>query len=416
MPEKLIFGALPSAQSDPALLVADVKRIYNELQWEPIWDLDTGLDQTIALVEGTFSPSRSMTIPPLITTIIPTYRRPELLKRAIRSVLAQTYPHLQVCVYDNASGDETASVVAELAQEDPRIKYHCHPSNINASPNFEYGMKQVDTPYFSFLADDDILLPEFYETALAGFKEYPEAAFSAGGVIDMTHKGQLLAISKTTPQEREIRVPPQGLFDMISDYINWTGILFRKEVISAIGGLDHSIKPIDLDFVLKAAARFSYVVSQKPYAIFVHHPASYSGNCGLKLIWPSWLKIIENIKKEVSNAHQETVELLLKSKMRDLLTYSAIQGVLQAKMDEMMPIANLLVEMPESNLKGKVMKFTAIFCRKHIILHKAFCFFASYSYKTLKYIKNYRLRRQYVSYVKEFIKDSKNNLEKVAKE
>lgn len=50
---------------------------------------------------------------PMITTIIPTYRRPRLLRRAIRSVLNQTYPHFQVCVYDNASGDETATIVAD---------------------------------------------------------------------------------------------------------------------------------------------------------------------------------------------------------------------------------------------------------------------------------------------------------------
>ncbi|HUD02036.1 MAG TPA: glycosyltransferase [Rhabdochlamydiaceae bacterium] len=349
-----------------------------------------------------------MTVPPLITTIIPTYRRPLQLKRAIRSVLAQTYAHLQVCVYDNASGDETASVVAQIAQKDPRVKYHCHSCNITATSNFEYGMRQVDTPFFSFLSDDDLLLPGFYETALAGFKDHPEAAFSAGGVIDMTDKGRFMAISKTTLQEKEVRIPPQGLFEMISNYINWTGILFRKEVIAAIGGLDPTIKPIDLDFVLKAAARFTYVVSQKPCAIFFHHPASYSGNCGLKLIWPGWLKIIENLKNVVAEAEKEKVESLLKSKMRDLLTYTAVQGVLRSKMDEMIPIADLLMDMPESKLKGKVMKFTAIFCKKHIFLQKSFCFFAGYSYKTLKFLKDYRLRKQYVSYVKlvkEFFKE-----------
>ena len=36
------------------------------------------------------------TFKPLITTIIPTYRRPKLLQRAIKSVLNQTYPHFQV--------------------------------------------------------------------------------------------------------------------------------------------------------------------------------------------------------------------------------------------------------------------------------------------------------------------------------
>jgi len=67
---------------------------------------------------------------PLITTVIPTYRRPRLLKRAILSALGQTYRNIQVCVYDNASGDETAEVVAGIANGDRRVKYYCHPTNI----------------------------------------------------------------------------------------------------------------------------------------------------------------------------------------------------------------------------------------------------------------------------------------------
>jgi len=67
----------------------------------------------------------------MITTIIPTYlRRPVMLKRAIESVLNQTYEDFQVCVYDNCSGDETAHVPAQLMQGEDRIKYHCHTENI----------------------------------------------------------------------------------------------------------------------------------------------------------------------------------------------------------------------------------------------------------------------------------------------
>jgi glycosyltransferase involved in cell wall biosynthesis len=54
---------------------------------------------------------------PSVTTIIATYHRPKLLRRAIKSVLAQTYPHFQVFVYHNASGDETATVMRKLAKD-----------------------------------------------------------------------------------------------------------------------------------------------------------------------------------------------------------------------------------------------------------------------------------------------------------
>jgi len=89
-----------------------------------------------------------MSTTPLITCILTTRRRPQLLKRAIESVLNQTYPHLQVCVYDNASGDETAQVVSEIAKTDPRVKYFCHAENIGPFNNISYGVKNVNTPFF----------------------------------------------------------------------------------------------------------------------------------------------------------------------------------------------------------------------------------------------------------------------------
>src|SRR5438105_3287010 len=62
--------------------------------------------------------------------VIPTYRRPGLLRRAVRSALAQTHSDLEVWVYDNASGDETEAVVAELAAVDARLHYHRHQHNL----------------------------------------------------------------------------------------------------------------------------------------------------------------------------------------------------------------------------------------------------------------------------------------------
>ncbi|MGH9450712.1 MAG: hypothetical protein ACRD11_09230, partial [Terriglobia bacterium] len=74
-------------------------------------------------------------------------------------------------------------MVDELAKEDSRVQYHCHPENIGSLPNFIYGAERVETPFFSFLSDDDLLLPAFYETALAGFEKYPEAFLSATATV-----------------------------------------------------------------------------------------------------------------------------------------------------------------------------------------------------------------------------------------
>jgi glycosyltransferase involved in cell wall biosynthesis len=239
---------------------------------------------------------------PLITTIIPTYRRPVFLKRAVKSVLRQTYPHFQVCIYDNASGDETADVVAELAKQDSRVKYHCHQENIGSLANFDYGMTRVVTPFFSLLSDDDVLLPGFFETALNGFEKFPDAIFSAGSTIAMTPQGKVFAAPLDLWPREGYYSPPDNVLEMLEgQHPTWTAILFRREVIEKVGLLDHDVgSPSDLDYELRAAARFPFVISKSPCAIWLVYPSSYSTVGGFDSQWPGWLKLINKLASDTS--------------------------------------------------------------------------------------------------------------------
>ena len=235
----------------------------------------------------------------LITTIIPTYRRPRLLRRAIESALAQTYPHLQVCVYDNASGDETASVVQEFARGDPRVHYHCQPENIGALRNFIYGAERVDTPFFSFLSDDDLLLPAFYETALTAFEKYPEAILSVTPTVLLDDKGSILKVPLAAWNPGLYR-PPEGLRAMLKYApVTWTGVLFRREVIERVGMLDEEVGDAsDLDFEFRAAARFPVVVSRQPGAIFSFRSSPLADLLRFQASWPGWEKMIRNLAED----------------------------------------------------------------------------------------------------------------------
>src|SRR5208282_3987850 len=128
---------------------------------------------------------------PVITTVIPTHQRPELLRRAIRSVLDQTYPKFKICVYDNASKDDTGALVRSMAARDSRIYYHCHAKDIGAQANFSFGLSQVDTPLVHLISDDDFLLSGFFEQATAALNEHPTAAFFSGGMLSADSRGQV---------------------------------------------------------------------------------------------------------------------------------------------------------------------------------------------------------------------------------
>lgn len=236
-----------------------------------------------------------------ITTIVPTFRRPRLLQRAIRSVLSQTYPHFRVCVYDNASGDETRSVVEEFAKADARIHYSCHPQNIGGLRNFIYGMEHVGTPFFSLLGDDDYLLPDFYETAMAGFERRPEAFLSATATLQVDNRGSVLAVSLADADAR-LYPASDGMVPMIRNGpANWTGIVFRREVPATLGPLDVEIGgPSDLDFELRAAARFPVVISTQPGAVFTVHRESAGNSAGAGGLCPGFHKIVRNVEEDAA--------------------------------------------------------------------------------------------------------------------
>lgn len=238
---------------------------------------------------------------PLITTIIPTYRRPDLLSRAIRSVLGQTISQVQVMVLDNASGDDTARRVADISHQDSRVQYYCHRENIGSLRNFQYGLRQVRTPFFSFLSDDDLLLPDFYKTAIQQFNKYPVASFVCCAVLHFTLDGDYRG-SPMSPWPEGIYHPPEGLLAMLRyGHPGWTGILFRRSILDQVGFLDlESGFVMDLDFVQRASAKTSFTVSRKPggvYSTGLLTPQK-EGTYPFDLVWPAWPHMIENLTKE----------------------------------------------------------------------------------------------------------------------
>lgn len=202
-----------------------------------------------------------------ITAVIPTYRRPQLLRRAVESVLEQSHSGLKVAVFDNASGDDTAQVAGELTKRDSRVTYHCQDENLGALANFRSGMASVDTPYFSLLSDDDFLFPHFYEHALDGLRRHPRARFFCGQVVVFnpdrgSHKLSPTRKWRNGPQETE-----PGAVTMAESLFTWTACVFARDVLDATGPLSDA-PTNDYSFLIKAAAACPFLVSLVPCAVF----------------------------------------------------------------------------------------------------------------------------------------------------
>lgn len=93
---------------------------------------------------------------PLVSVGIPTYNRPDGLRRTLACITGQKYKNLEIIVSDNASpGVETEKVVREVSVTDPRIQYHKQPRNMGPFFNFFFVLKQATGEYFMWAADDD---------------------------------------------------------------------------------------------------------------------------------------------------------------------------------------------------------------------------------------------------------------------
>ncbi len=284
---------------------------------------------------------------PLITVIIPTFRRPKLLRRAIVSVLNQTFPAFQVCVYDNASDDNTQHVVTDLAETDSRIKYYCHERNIGALENFNYGLKKVNTPFFLFLCDDDLLLPHFFEEATQSLSSNPDVMFYAGLTI-LVEDNRIFDISKNGGRFGYLS-PPDGLIDIVDmGGLFWNSIVFRSQVVDCVGLLDLDVGgPADTDFVFRVAAHHPVIITNEPSAIYTHHTHTQSFHArtsDYRLYLPGFKRIINKMMLDESLSLDTRIHV--KSRLNawsaNVLRILAERTIKNGEFDKVSEIAEIL--------------------------------------------------------------------------
>jgi hypothetical protein len=102
---------------------------------------------------------------PKVSVVLPTHDRAGLVGRAITSVLTQTVSDLELVVVDDGSTDDTATVLAEYAADDPRLRV-VRTDGVGAGAARNAGLDAVSSEIVGFLDDDDEWLPEKLELQL----------------------------------------------------------------------------------------------------------------------------------------------------------------------------------------------------------------------------------------------------------
>jgi len=93
-----------------------------------------------------------------VSVIIPTYRRPNLVVRAVKSTLAQTFNNIEVIIVVDGPDEDTVRVIKQI--DDPRVKLLMLPENVGGSDARNAGVRLATSDWIAFLDDDDEWSPE----------------------------------------------------------------------------------------------------------------------------------------------------------------------------------------------------------------------------------------------------------------
>lgn len=125
----------------------------------------------------------------LVSVIIPTYNRAGLCKKAVDSVLRQTYSNVEVIVVDDGSIDNTCELISRI---DPRVKY-IRQENAGVSAARNTGLKNAQGTFIALLDSDDEWLEWKLEMQMLTLEHFPEAGMVWTDMKAVNEKDEVIA-------------------------------------------------------------------------------------------------------------------------------------------------------------------------------------------------------------------------------
>ena len=128
---------------------------------------------------------------PLVTIGIPTYNRgDDRLQRVLDAACKQNWGNLEILVSDNASTDDTESLMQAVS--DPRVRYIRQKKNIGANANFNFLFQEAKGDWFLLFHDDDLIDPDFVSFCLSVVSPGHRLGFIRTGVRSINVDGEIL--------------------------------------------------------------------------------------------------------------------------------------------------------------------------------------------------------------------------------
>jgi glycosyltransferase involved in cell wall biosynthesis len=213
---------------------------------------------------------------PAVSVILPTLTRLGFLRRAIDSVLAQTYDDFEIVVVVDGPSPEVAAFVS--SHPDPRVRLVQRERNGGVAAARNSGLEAARGRYVALLDDDDIWLPEKLERQLPLLDAGADVVHSLVYVADGDGNVYEVATQRGFRLFREVASAgyPYAWLLRRSCYQIGTFVI-RRACFDVVGGFDAALAPMDdLDLVHRLRRRFPLTLVEEPLSKWCIHGANWS--------------------------------------------------------------------------------------------------------------------------------------------
>lgn len=184
---------------------------------------------------------------PLVSVIITTYHNEQYLPRAIGSVLAQTWPNIQLIVVDDNPPDSPSRrATEEVMARYPQALYLRHPENRNGAAARNTGIRAAEGQYIAFLDNDDFYFSDHIASCVRTLQARPDCGSVVCGVAKI--RGGVCWDRIEPPEEDMARAL------LFSETALGTGsnLFLTADTVRGLGGFDERFRRHqDVEFGLR---------------------------------------------------------------------------------------------------------------------------------------------------------------------
>lgn len=226
-------------------------------------------------LEQTFQNRMTKISSELVSVIIPCYNHGHFLNQAIDSVLAQTYPRIEIIVVDDGSTDNTSEVAARYKN----IQY-VYQENTGLAAARNTGLRASHGSILVFLDADDRLLPEAVEQGVYALMDSPQSAFVSGRYRYTNEDNSIISEYSQAPADSD----SYAAF-LHGNYIGMHAtVTYRRAAIEEAGGFNPQLSACeDYDLYLRIAKKHPVSVHGHLVAEYRLHGKNMSRNPKLML-------------------------------------------------------------------------------------------------------------------------------------